>query len=348
MMAATRLLHAWAGAILSLLVIVVALTGSALVFKEDWLRATVPEARTAVQPTAAALGQAAERLERDRVEGLRRVVFAGTSLGIQQVFLTGERYAYADSSGRVVAEWTGTGRPETLIYELHHFLLAGERGMKVVGVLGLLLIGFVLSGLVLWAPSWRGFAVRIWPQSAKRRDLLGVHRHLGALAALPITIFAVSGVGLTFYQTTQSWLERALPGREEEMFFPPSSAGDIDWPRALTAAHARYPAATLRMITWPTGDGWPAIVQLRQPGEWNPLGHTKVYLDPSSSEVIATSDPRTLGRGLKLYRLLYPLHVASPGGRPYDVLAFLTGLALAALGLFGLWSFLQQRTVRPD
>ena len=45
MMGVLRTVHAWAGAILSLLLLVLGLTGTLLVFEDDWLRLTVPEAR---------------------------------------------------------------------------------------------------------------------------------------------------------------------------------------------------------------------------------------------------------------------------------------------------------------
>ena len=51
-------------------------------------------------------------------------------------------------------------------------------------------------------------------------------------------------------------------------------------------------------------------------------------------------DPMKLGRGLRLNNALYPIHVAAIGGRVMDAVTFLSGLALAALGVFGLWSFL--------
>ena len=40
---------------------------------------------------------------------------------------------------------------------------------------------------------------------------------------------------------------------------------------------------------------------------------------------------------------LPPIHAASMGGRLYDLVVFLGGLALAALGGLGLWSFLIQQ-----
>nr|QQZ51734.1 PepSY domain-containing protein [Phenylobacterium glaciei] len=46
-----RTLHAWAGAILALILVILGLTGSLLVLREDWVKLTVPEARMVVTPS---------------------------------------------------------------------------------------------------------------------------------------------------------------------------------------------------------------------------------------------------------------------------------------------------------
>jgi uncharacterized iron-regulated membrane protein len=151
-------------------------------------------------------------------------------------------------------------------------------------------------------------------------------------------VFCLSGSGLIFYETTLGLLNRLLPGPAPEEFFPPSQPGEIDWPRALANAQARFPDATIRAAIWPEGGG-AARVRLRQPGEWTPDGRTTVIIDPATSQVQGVIEPGRLGRGYRLNDALYPIHAAAVGGRLYDLLAALTGLALAALGGFGLWSF---------
>ncbi|HEY9216712.1 MAG TPA: PepSY domain-containing protein, partial [Phenylobacterium sp.] len=79
---------------------------------------------------------------------------------------------------------------------------------------------------------------------------------------------------------------------------------------------------------------------LKRPGEWHPNGRTRVRIDPASGAVLAADDAEALGRGMRLANAVYPLHAAAVGGRAYDLLTFFTGLAVTALGAFGLWSFL--------
>lgn len=339
-MALIRTLHAWAGALLSLILIVLGLTGALLVVKDDWLRLTLPQARAAVQTTPQALGAAVDTLEAAHPGHIHHLVFSGPELGIHQVFFHGESYGYAAADGRLIAQWTGTGRLEEWVYELHHFLLAGDTGMRVAGAAGLAAAVLVITGLIIWFPAWRSFGFRWWPASARRRDLIAVHRNLGAVFALPLFVFCLTGGAIIFFQTTHAWLVRLLPGAEAEEFFPPVDPGDIDWPKALAGAQAAFPKATLRLVIWPEGPWAPAVVRLKQPGEWAPNGHTSVMIDPSTSRVIGVVDPQALGRGQRLNDAVHPIHAARIGGRLYDLATFLSGLALAGLGGIGLWSFL--------
>jgi uncharacterized iron-regulated membrane protein len=335
-----RTVHAWSGAALSLILIVLGLTGALLVLKADWLRLTVPAARAPADLSPEALGAAAEAIEARYGEHLHHIVFANPDLGIHQVYLHDETYAYAAGSGDIVAEWTGTGRIEAWIYELHHFLLAGESGMRVAGISALLACALALTGLIVWAPLWRATRFRLWPRSARRGELIGAHRNIGVIFAVPVIFFCLTGAAIIFYQTTQSWLVERFPGSAPEEFFPPATSGDVDWPAALAAAQAEFPAAEIRVAIWPESDRGRVRVRMRQPGELTPDGQTTVMISPATGTVLGVIDAQKLGRGYRIDNAIYPLHTAFAGGRAVDLVTFVSGLALAALGVFGLWSFL--------
>jgi uncharacterized iron-regulated membrane protein len=335
-----RLLHAWAGAVLALILVVLGLSGSLLVLKDDWLRATVPAARATVEPRPEILGAAAEAVERAHPDEVRTLVFARPDLGIHRVYLKDEGSAYADASGAVVARWTGNHRLEAWIFDLHHYLLAGDTGLMVAGVAGLAGTVLALTGLVVWAPAWRSFRGRVWPDSLRRRDLISAHRDAGLIFAIPILMLCLTGGAIVFHKQSQALMVALAPGGAPPAEAPAVGEGDVDWPKALTAAQAAFPEATLRMANWPAKPGAPANVRLRQPGEWHPNGRTMVAIDPATSQVVQTLDSGKLAPGLRAYNAFYPLHAAAVGGRLYDAAIFASGLALAALGGFGLWSFL--------
>lgn len=155
-MGAIRTLHAWAGTALSILAVVLGLTGSLLVFEDDWIRATVPAARAEIDLDAARLGAALDRLEAAEPR-LTSVVLPGGAVGVHRLYLAEDGFGYADPDGKVVDRWWGPARAETWIFDLHHELLAGHTGKLVAGGAGLTLAVMILTGLIVWIPAsrWR-------------------------------------------------------------------------------------------------------------------------------------------------------------------------------------------------
>lgn len=115
-MGAIRTLHAWAGTALSILAVVLGLTGSLLVFEDDWIRATVPAARAEIDLDAARLGAALDRLEAAEPR-LTSVVLPGGAVGVHRLYLAEDGFGYADPDGKVVDRWWGPARAETWIPE---------------------------------------------------------------------------------------------------------------------------------------------------------------------------------------------------------------------------------------
>lgn len=340
MMNFLRLVHAWSGAALSLLLIVVGLTGSLLILKDDWLRATLPAARAPVVATPVAFGAVAEGFERQFTPPPQSVSFAGHGVGIHHVYLGERGVVLADQQGRVLEEPSTGRRFDELVVGLHASLLSGSAGALIVGFSGVAALVLTGTGLVIWAPAWRSFAWRFWPRAMQRRDLVGTHRNLGAVFALPIVLFSLTGAGMAFGEQVKPALTRLLPFGERPAS-PVASAGegDVDWPKALAAAQSRFPDAELRSIAWP---GWPgdvATVWLKRPSEWHPGGRTKVMIDPATGRILGTANSDHLALGMRVYGLFFPLHTVQVGGRIYDLVSFLAGLAIAGLGGFGLWSF---------
>jgi uncharacterized iron-regulated membrane protein len=340
MMGAIRTLHAWAGTALAILAVVFGLSGSLLVVEDDWIRATVPAARAEADLDPVRLGAALDRLEAAE-PGLTSVVLPGGAVGAHRLYLADEGFGYADADGAVVDRWRGAARAETWIFDLHHELLAGHTGKLVAGGAGLALTLMILTGLVVWIPSWRASGWRVWPRSGARRELIGSHRNLGLIFAVPLFVFSLTGAAIVFHGTTQ-----ALLGGAPKPPTPVVGSGDVDWTRALADAQARFPEATPRMAIRPAAAGKPATIRLKQPGEWHPNGRTTATIDPATSRVVATSDANALPRGIRAYNAFYPLHASSVGGWLYDAMTVLSGLAMAGLGAVGAWAFLVKPRIR--
>lgn len=338
-MGALRKLHAWAGLMLCLLLLPLAISGAALVFKPEWLRATVPGAaqQVSVGPEAAARAMTAAEAGFGK---LRSVVFASPEIGLHQVYLK-EGGGYLAPDGQVVQRFGKNERVVDWLFDLHHHLLAGETGQTVAGVAGLAALVMVLTGLVLFVPALRSFAFRVAPDRRPgRAGWLAAHRDLGLLAAPVLLVVIVTGAPVALSKQTADLLgfQKAKP--------PAAGAAAPDWPAALAAAQARFPDAVLRSAAPPAKPRATIAIRLRQPAEWHVNGRTVVHVDPATSGVVAVEDALAHPLRQRIYNAFWPIHASKVGGLVWKILSFLSGLALALLSVYGAESY-RRKLFRP-
>ncbi len=345
------LIHAWAGTLVCLLLAVVALSGSALVFKNGFVRMTVPGANVALATDPTSIAVPIANLEATKPK--RQITFialGSETLGVHQVGYKDNTGAYVDALGQPVASWAHNGRFEVWLLDLHEHLLSGDTGEIIVGIGGLLAVVMTLTGIVIWLPSLRTFNWAIIPRSSARRDLVNSHRNLGIIMALPIILMASTGASMVFADQTRWLLAKALPS-ELPRKAPKATAGSINWDKALEVAQTAFPDATMRLIVFPKKPTDPLTIRLRQSEEWHPNGRTLVWIDPKTSEVLGIVDALKLKPNHRVFNAIYPLHAAKLGqggpGRIVDVATALTGLSLVALGLIGAFSFVRTLVGRP-
>lgn len=340
-----RSVHAWAGLALAVLIVTVAASGVLLVFEADYLRGAFPAARQAPPADPVSLGRVIEAVQREFGSDARSVVFGTTEMGLHQVYLRDGGGAYLDAAGAVLDRWSARGRPELWLFDLHENLLGGSPGHVLAGALGLAAALFAITGLVLWVQGSHVLSGRLWPRSTRRAGMLAQHRELGAIAALPVLLFAMSGAAMVFDGATRSLLETLLPG-DSVPAEPPAQAAAVmastAWFDRMARAQARFPAATLRIVSFPDRDDR-IVVRLRQPDEWHPNGRTRVELSATTGAVLTAIDATQQPRAARVQAALYPLHAAKIGGRAYDALAVYTGLALVSLAVVGAASFALRR-----
>jgi uncharacterized iron-regulated membrane protein len=339
-----RLVHAWAGLALCLILAILGLSGALLVFKADYLRATLPGAAASFNADPKQLGAALETIEaRYQSEGLTYVVLGSSEMALHQVGLGEGAGAYVDQAGAEIARWSKNARVEEWLFDLHHYLLAGKTGMLIAGLAGLCAVVMIISGLTLWLPTARAFGWRLWPRTLKRRDLLAHHRDLGVMLSAPLLIFVITGAALVFPEQSRAVLNAVTltppPAAQQKR---EASAGDIDWGHALSTAMRRYPGAQPRIVSWPKARDAPATIRLRRVSEWHPNGRTAVQINPATGAIIGTVNAQALPTGTRAFNAVYPLHAAKIGGRLYDALATIAGVGLALLSLLGGFSYGRQ------
>jgi uncharacterized iron-regulated membrane protein len=333
-------LHRWTGALLGLLLALLGSTGALLVFKDDWLRLTIAQARIPYDPV-----QAAAAVERLLAQEPRALLLASEALPLHRLAYADDAYAYASQDGTIVRRWQGHEPVDEWLFELHHRLLAGDTGETVAGVAGLAGAGFVLSGLALLWPRRRQLTARLWPRRWARPALLEQHRNLGLVAAPLLLLATLSGAAMVFHETARALLSPGAPLPPPPVLAEPYR-GTVNWPTVLRAGQAAFPGAPLRVVVAPRKPNAPILLRYKQTAEWHPNGRSAVYVHPGTGAVLMRQDALALPQGQRLFNLLYPLHAAKVGGRAYDLVIASTGLALTLLGLFTTWTFWRRRLAR--
>lgn len=345
-----RTAHAWTGLAACAFMFVSGTTGAYLSLEPLLLRATVPGADGAVVTDAATLAASVAAAEREfGAQHLGSMTFGSARFALHEVALRDGGGAWLDPrTNAVVERWTEHGRAGEWLFALHHDLLLGETGRKLAGWIGVAALLLVLSGLAYWLKlglrRWRA-----WPRSSTPRELAAAHGTWGAIAALPLVVILATGAGVALPEVAKPLLAAVTGERPIESPVPrlaePGAAARVDWARGLASAQARFPAARLRLVVWPTG-ATPPYARLQQPGEWHANGRTFAWFAPGSGEVLGLRDALAAPRFARAQDTLWPLHAQRVGGPAWQFAAAAAGIALALLSVVGALGFVRRRT-RP-
>ena len=334
------LLHRWTGGIVGLLLAVIGLSGTVLVWEEYWIG--LPGSDDPLRADAAALGDTvAAALAED--PALSRVTFGDERMGLHQAIYADGGGAYLTQAAEIVDRWDSLwGRPELWLFDLHHYLFLGESGKYVTGALGLLLLAFAVTGLILWWRTRRTFRFRLWPARLTRSAIVRQHRDIGAVASPILILSAFTGAMMCFPALSAAILSPWARPAAEAPELPADLAAwgpRTDWRAVMTNAQAAFPDAAPRRLMLPAAPGEPLALRLRQDFEWTPNGRTYVWLDPATAAVVATDDPALSDTAARITEKFYPIHAGKVGGLLWHLLLTFSGLALVLLGTLATWSF---------
>lgn len=345
-LALTRSVHAWAGAVLALLLMLVSLTGTLLLWKDSYLKLTVPQARVEFTPEPEALAHIALGIEAVLdPEAILSIEFATADLPLTYVVTADEEYAYFDSQGMLVDRWQGNGRFEEWLYDLHHRLLLGDDGLLVIGISAMATVVLVFLGLLSYWPFRRGWRHGLLPASLTRDALRSSHRNLGLVLAAPLLMTLLTGIVLVFPAQTEELLLEELRVTQEYSdamtigLDTVSGGSSGDWVPAMQRALAVFPGASIRSVQPPGYFNYYRVLGLQQAGEFNRKGMSKVYIDPEAGYMDVRIDALALPAIERAYNAVYPLHTGDAGSVLYRIFLTLLGAGLFLLSAAGLYSF---------
>lgn len=330
-----RWLHATLGLFAALYILMASATGAILLFKHELLALAHPE----LGPVPADPVARAERLAATLEPGsFTSIKFPDGALRAFIVYLPEHRTALHDPVTLAPLEdRLGLNRAMDWIFELHHYLLAGDTGKIISGAFGLAIAALVLIGLYLWWPWRRGW--RLSHARAKRRtraSRLAAHTTLAILMAPALFVAAFTGGAIVFHEQAHAALVRLFGQKDPALDVSRASGSLADLTRA------QFPHAAARLFIPPSNPGGDIVLRLRQPEEHHPNGRSTFSYDPRSQRAsAATSEPES-GAGNRIYNLFYPLHTGGLGGLPLRLFFLLS----APLAFLAAWNGLRSRLTR--
>lgn len=351
MRALLKWLHLWIGLTAGLVFAVLGLTGTVLAYQAELLRATAPQ----LAVTADAARHDARVLDALVARGdVASADLPRAALPVWQAYAKeGRRLYLHPDDGRVLLERTSANDWLLWIRELHTHLLAGKNGEAVLGVVGVVVLFLLVTGVYLWWPRRGAWLESLrWHAQPPLRRWLSWHRSLGALAVPMVLTLAITGTLLVYDAFARSSLRFAFgdgPEPKPPATIPPDAARRIDWDAVLKAAQAALPDAELRRVSLPRKDNALVAIRARQPAEWHPVGRSTVWVDPYTAQVTGVLDATRQETGLRVNYAIYPVHMGGVGGEAYRTLVALAGLVPSVLVVTGFlfWRRRKARRAAP-
>lgn len=355
-------LHLYLGLSVGALLVVVGLTGSALVFMNeldawlnpDLLTVTAPPPRGAVYRPVVDLLTVAKQV----VEPQSRILAIMGPHGPEGVFSISfeqpdetQRRVFVDPYRATVTGVRNFRTHEVIpaylidaIFQFHFTLLSGEIGQTIVAIGALLLLISIVTGLILWWPltsQWRqAFAIR-FPTNPVR-FMFDVHKTFSLYTFLVLGAVLLSGVSMNlnkpFVRVIQ-WFSpttRDVPAR----LLSSLAAGrtPIGAVEAWRIATSRYAGGQLYGIFPPsTPTGAYLVSHRRVPGLSRFWSERWIAIDQYSGEVLDVHAPdtrRTAGETFLAWQ--WPLHSGRAFGMTGRLLVLASGLASLVIYVTGV------------
>lgn len=349
-------IHLWAGLILALYLIMMGLTGSILVFREELedLAGLNPwhDLQTSGHDAGpvAVIATVCAAFPRARLISLSaptrsNPVYVAVLQGTGRNFGTGSVAIHPVTAQvlgrlprRLPPNWAWLG----VVRNLHVTLLSGVTGRQVNGALAGLLLLINLTGLVVWWPGTKTWsrALVVNATHGWRRVNFDLHRATGFWTFAIVSFWGLSGIYFAWSRETLRLIDRISPvvsARPPVVRVEPQSADASPDLRAMLVKATRLdPGTTLRQIAFPAGRRAPLEISMQRPGTRGAEFADTLYFDPYSGKYLAIwKYGVNVSFGDWFIWLQIPLHFGTFWGLGVKVLWAACSLCIPALSVTG-------------
>jgi uncharacterized iron-regulated membrane protein len=346
-------LHSWLGLVAAAPLLLIAITGSILVFHDEIDEWLLPEQVLAPDPSAprldfdTLLGRLRATLPDHEVMGwgfyrdperadLVYVVRHGTSDWLK---------LYVDgSSGALLSRPRPTDSALTdWLLELHYTFLAGHVGVAITGVFALLLCALGITGCIVYRRFWARFLTLRWGRTL-RQQLGNLHKRAGIVSA---PIFLILGATGAYWNITHVYQDLVEHGFDEQplVISGPLYNESLSINALMDEARRAIADYRIRYASLPYENGAPIAFYGESP-PLNPLRSpfgSVVWFDAQSGARTFVSDIREAGVWRQVEDSFRPLHFGDFGGLPVKLLWSVVGFIPAFLALSGSTVWWQRR-----
>jgi uncharacterized iron-regulated membrane protein len=355
--------HKWTSLVSMAFLLMLCITGLPLIFKHELDHLIYEEVEPAEVPPGTPMANvdkiAAAGMERNPGKSLQFIIWDREHAN--EVFLSIGETPTSDPSKNVLARvdaFTGTfldqpdytGRITYILYRLHVDMFAGLAGKLFLGLMGLLFVIAVVSGIVVYAPPMRKLPFgTVRSERSRLLRWFDLHNLLGAVTLMWAVVVGFTGV-------INTWADIVLKiwqfGQLTEMVGPykgkPVPEKLTSLQSAVDSAKQTAPGMIPSFIAFPgtpfTSSAHYAVF-MRGDTPLTSRLLKPVLIDASTGKV---TDSRNLPWYVTSLLVSQPLHFGDYGGMPLKIIwGVLDVLTIVVLGS-GLYLWLKRRSPRAS
>lgn len=340
-----KILYRWhkrLGLTLGLILFLLGLSGVAITYRDELLPLTYPELMQVTPET-------------NRISLENQVIAAHEYLGSQEFthLYTAES---DDTASMVFYRPPGTILPHLLAIDpytgkvrggmpliqnifgvmlyLHANLLLGKVGSWIVGLMGLLLTFFFISGIILWWPK-ESLLTKLKHLTSSRTR--GLHRALGIFLGVPLVFSALTGFILAF-----DLMEVSGPKKPTEQVL----LQNCSFEEQLSALKILTPEQQNNIVSIHFCSPKNGLMKFSF-GHDERSGHhgyVRLLINPKTQSIVQTFDTQKDPWSWSANALtIFPMHSGAYFGGAGRILIFICGFALMILYLTGIWPTLKKK-----